>query len=168
MIEYRVTKYDPALRDSSGAYLADEWTSFSDIGGAFAGVVLTDDEYRRVEEAYIDAALAFLREGGVHSLTVEGIENHKGLALALDEGSVLSLEQVGDVIRDILREEFWCRLECRGGFVHCGWGYYMYIGVPHHCPEAELLAKGLGLSTEEFSSPYKVSLDGEDGDSLGG
>ncbi len=163
MIEYRVTKYDPALRDARGAYIADEWTIFKDIGRTFGGVVLIEGEYLRVEQAYINSATAFLREGGINSLTVEGIENHKGLALEFGEGSVLSLERVGDVIRRILREEFWCRLECQGGFVHFGWDYYMYIGVPHRCPEAELLAEGLGLYPEEFSSPYKKSLDADDG-----
>jgi hypothetical protein len=103
----------------------------------FGGVVLTDSEYQRVEQAYISSALAFLREGGLNSLTVVGLENHKGLALAFGEGSVISLEHIGDVIRQILREEFWWRLEDRGGFVHFGWDDYMYIGVPHRCPSAD-------------------------------
>jgi hypothetical protein len=154
MIEYRVTKYDPSLRDARGAYTADEWTSVADIGRVFGGVVLTDSEYQRVEQAYISSAIAFLREGGLNSLKVEGLENHKGLALVFDEGSVISLEHVGDVIRQILREAFWCRLEGRSGFVHFGWDYYMYIGVPHRCPSAEQLAEELGLHPEEFASPY--------------
>jgi hypothetical protein len=154
MIEYRVTKYDLANRDATDAYIADEWTSVMDIGRTFAGVILTEDEYRRVERAYIESALAFLKEGGLNSLTVEGYENHKDVALDFGESSVFPVEQVGDLIRQILREEFWCRLEGRGGFLHFGWDYYMYIGVPHHCPEAEHLAKRLGLYTEEFASPY--------------
>jgi hypothetical protein len=154
MIEYRVTKYNPALRDARGAYVADEWTSVKDIGREFGGVVLTDDEYRRVEQAYIDSALAFLTEGGLTSLRVEGLENHKGLALKIGEGAVVSVEEVGDVIRQILREEFWCRLEGPSGFVHCGWDYYMYIGVSRRCVAAEGLAEKIGLYTEEFASPY--------------
>ena len=55
----------------------------------------------------------------------------------------------------MLREELWCRLESVDGFVHIGWDYYMYIGVPHPCPEAELLAEGLGLYPERIVSPYK-------------
>jgi hypothetical protein len=155
MIEYRVTKYDPTLRDARGAYIADEWISVRDIGRVFGGVVLTDSEYRRVEQAYISSALAFLREGVINSLTVAGLENPKRLALEFGDDSVISLEHVGDVIRRILREEFWCRLEGRGGFVHFGWDYYMYIGVPHRCLSAEQLAAELGLHPEEFASPYK-------------
>jgi hypothetical protein len=154
MIEYRVTKYDPSLRDERSAYTADDWTAISDIGRIFGGIVLTDTEYQRVEQAYITSALAFLREGGLNSLTVKGLENHQGLALEFGEGSVISLELVGDVIRQVLREEFWCRLECPGGFIHIGWDYYMYIGVPYRCPSAERLAKELSLHPEDFASPY--------------
>jgi hypothetical protein len=153
MVEYRVTKYDPASRDTRGAYIADEWTSVKDVGGEFAGAVLGDDEYRRVERAYVDSALAFLREGGLNSLTVEGLENSKGVALNFGEGSVLPAEQIGELIRQILREEFWCRLEGQGGFVHFGWDYYMYIGVPHRCLQAERFAEEVGLYPELFASP---------------
>lgn len=154
MIEYRVTKYDPANRNERGCYLADEWTCVHNIGSTFAGVVLTEDEYRRVQQAYIDSALAFLNEGGLTSLTVEGLENHKEIALEFGEGSVLSADQMPNLIRQILSEEFWCRLEGKDGFVHFGWDHYMYIGVPHHCPKSERLAKELGLFPEEFASPY--------------
>lgn len=64
MFVFRVTKYDPAHRDRHGAYTRDDWISVSDIGRAFAGVVLTETEYRRVEDAYTTAAVAFLREAG--------------------------------------------------------------------------------------------------------
>ena len=154
MIEYRVTKYNPALRDARGAYIVEEWTSVRDIGRELGGVVLTDCEYRRVEEAYVNSALAFLREGGINSLRVKGLENHKRIALQIGEGSVISLEFASDMIRQILRDEFWCRLEGQGGFVHLGWDYYMYVGVPHRCPSAERLAEQLGLYPERFASPY--------------
>ena len=108
-----------------------------------------------MEQAYINSALAFLQEGGLSSLRIEGLE---GNALEFGDGSILSPEQVGDVIRRILREEFWCRLEGSGGFLHFGWDYYMYIGVPHRCPAAEQIAEGLGLYAEEFASPYNEVL----------
>jgi hypothetical protein len=154
VLEYRVTKYDPAFRDSSGAYTRDEWTAFSDIGRSFGGAVLTREEYQRVEDAYVAAALGFLRESGVPSLAVTELESHAGHALAFGEGSILGLEQLEEVIRRALRKELWCRLERPEGFVHIGWDYYMYIGVPHPCPEAEKLAHRLGLFVEEFHSPY--------------
>src|SRR5882672_10940550 len=74
--EYRVTKYNPALRDHSGAYTRVEWVSITQIGQTFSGVLLTADEYERVEEAYVQAALSFLRESGLSSVRVAGLENH--------------------------------------------------------------------------------------------
>ena len=157
MIEYRVTKYDPSLRDTKGAYIADAWTSVTDIGREFGGVVVTDDEYRRVEQAYINSALAFLNEGGQTSLRIEGLENHQRRALMFAERAVISVKQIGGLIPQILRDEFWCRFESPNGFLHFGWDYYMYIGVPHRCPIAERLAEKLGLYPEKFASPYKKS-----------
>ena len=153
MNEYRVTKYNPAFRDPGGAYTRDEWTSVKDVGRSFAGGVLTREEYERVENAYIGAALAFLDEAGLTSLRVEGLENVLGAWLVFRNGSILSLDEVREAIRRVLREEFWCRLEGAGGYVHFGWDYYMYIGVAHPCPKARERTVELGLYVEEFASP---------------
>jgi hypothetical protein len=154
VFEFRVTKYDPAHRDAGGAYTRDEWTAVSGVGSAFAGVVLTDVEYRRVEDAYATAAVAFMREAGVLSLTVSGLENHAGWPLPFADGAVFDLCDAAVVIRRVLRGEFWCRLEGEGGFVHLWYDYYMYVGVPQRCLGAEALARQLGLFVELFRSPY--------------
>ncbi|HEY1381745.1 MAG TPA: hypothetical protein VGF55_33410 [Gemmataceae bacterium] len=155
MFEFRVTKYDPAHRDGAGAYTRDEWTAVSDIGRAFGGAVLTEAEYRRVEDAYAASAVAFLTEAGVPALTVAGLENAAAARLSFADGSLLRPTEVGEVVRRVLREEFWCRLEGAGAFVHVGWDYYMYVGVPHPCPGAAALARQLGLFVEPFRSPYR-------------
>src|SRR5581483_7993875 len=97
----------------------------------------------RVEDAYVASVLAFLREAGLPTLTARDLQNPGGVPGAPVEGSVLSLGQVGEVIRGLLREEFWCRLEGTGEFVHVGWDYYMYVGVPRACPQAEQMAQQL-------------------------
>jgi|SRR5690348_11422367 len=153
MEEYRVTKYDPALRGPNGEFQGDDWISFNQIGKSFHGIVLTAQEYKRVEDAYIKVALAFLSEGGIKALKVAGLENARQHPLAFGEESVLTLEQLPDVIEPILREDFWCRLEAENGFLHFGWDYYMYIGVPRPCRGAEQIASELGLYVEEFVSP---------------
>ncbi len=160
MFEYRVTKYDPALRDARGEYMREEWTAFSDIGRSFGGVVLTREEYLRVECAYMASALAFFREAGVPTLTARDLQNPDGVPVAPTEGRVVSLEEVPDVIRGLLREEFWCRLAGPGAFAHVGWDYYMYIGVPRACPQAEQMARQRGLFAEPFDSPYRKRRDG--------
>lgn len=125
MKEYRVTKYDPVLRGPNGEYKGDDWTSIAQIGKSFHGVVLTELEYMRVERAYIKAALSFIRESGISALRVEGLENRRRQLLGLNEGSVLTPEQLPDVIRRILREDFWCRLQADDGF------YSLWLGLLH-------------------------------------
>ncbi len=159
MNEYRVTKCNPAFRDHSGAYTKVEWVSFAQIGQTFSGVLLTADEYERVEEAYIQAALSFLRESGRLSMRVAGLENPRMQPLDFQNDSVLPLDCIGEVIRRVLRDEFWCRLEGSEGFIHFAWDYYMYIGVPHPCPTTRARATKLGLYVEEFASPQVEDED---------
>ena len=116
-------------------------------------------EYSRVEDAYISVALAFLNEAGLTAMKVEGLENNRQQPLAFNQGTVLRVEQLGEIIRRILREEFWCRLQGDNAFVHFGWDFYMYIGVPHPCSVVERKASDLGLYVEEFVSPYHEEFD---------
>lgn len=154
-MEYRVTKYDPGFRDPTGVYARDEWTAACDVGRSFGGVVLTPEEYQRVEDAHVAVALSFLRESGQLSLAVDGLENHQKRPIEFGEGAALGLNQLGPVIRSILREEFWCRLVGEACFLHFGWDYYTYVGVPRPCPASQELARRLGLFVEERPSPYK-------------
>ena len=162
MLEFRVTKYNPALRAENGAYLGDDWTAVSDIGETFDGVVLTNEEYERVERAYVMTALAFLHDCGISSLTVNGLENYFESPLAPSNGEQLSLPRIATTLSSLLREDFWCRLEGPDAFIHVGWDYYMYIGVPHASLAAEQLASNSGLFVEPFESPYKE--EGEESD----
>ena len=157
MPHFRVTKYDPAHRDASGAYLHDEWTSFSDIGKVFAGTLLTLKTYEETENAYISAAVDFLREAGASCLHVVGLEVQPDAVGAPLEDDTLNLEQIASVLRGLLREDFWCRLEGENVFFHVGWDYYMYVGVPHQCPVAKASARSRGLFVEAFASPYATS-----------
>jgi len=152
--QFRVTKYNPKFRDSRGVYTRDEWTSFADIGEMFNGAELSSEEYQRVEDAYVSAAIAFLREANVQQLTVNRLENAGGRFIQVADGGSLSLQKISEVLRQLRREEFWCRLEGSNAFVHVGWDYYMYIGVPHSCPSAQRHAEQLGLFVEDFASPY--------------
>jgi hypothetical protein len=156
VLQFRVTKYNPAFRNAEGAYTRDEWTSSSDIGRTIDGSLLTEAEYKRTEDAYVRAATEFLRESGITSLFVAGVENSAGDNSVPTEGHQLNLSQIGETIRRLLREDFWCRLEDRNSFVHIGYEYYMYVAVPQTCPRAETLAQRLGLFVEQFESPYRT------------
>jgi hypothetical protein len=154
MNQYRVTKYDPTFRDASGAYTRQDWTSFSDIGRAFGDITLSREEYLRVESAYVDIAMRFLAEDGARSLRVVEVENHGGLARAPKEGDIVSGEELAAVCSSILRDEYWCRLEADGRYLHFGYDFYLYVGVKNQCAGSIQAAHGLGLFVEEFASPY--------------
>ncbi len=109
--QYRVTKYNPRFRDGRGAYTKDDWTAISDIGKSFSGVVLTEEEYHRVERAHLLTAQAFLQEAGVVRLQAIGVENHRSHPEAPKEGQWLEIEAGLRTLRHVLRENFWCRLE---------------------------------------------------------
>jgi len=155
MHQFRITKYDPAVRNKSGHYTREEWTAFSDVGRTVGGVVLTLAEYERVEAAYIDAALGFLREAGICTLSIRGLENSFDSPSAPTEGAELELSALAEAMRGVLREEFWCRFEGRSAFVHFGWDYYMYVGVASLCESAQRAASEQGLFVEPFASPYR-------------
>lgn len=153
LLEFRVTKYDPSFRNTLGHYTRPEWTAVSDIGQAFDGKTLTEEEYKRTEDAYAAVAIEFVREAGIQSLTVTSLENHFGAPISIPEGATIALSEVELIVRRVLREEFWCRLVATNGFVHIGHDYYMYVGVSHQCPGAQQLAYERGLFVEPFRSP---------------
>ena len=155
MPEFRITKFNPEFRTASGVYARDEWTSVGDIGRTFDGAVFSRDEYNRTEDAYVEAAQAFLGEAGISSLEVRGLENHGRATLTVEDDDSISIADAGGLIRKMLRQEFWCRLESEVAFVHVGQDYYMYVGVPNFCSNAEQVAKRLGLFVEPMPSPYR-------------
>lgn len=162
MHRYRVTKYDPAFRTDAGAYSREEWTSFSDVGRSFCSVALSQEEYLRVESAYVEAAASFLAEDQAPELRVFGLEIRGDRPSAPIEGALVARANLAAVCRSVLRGEIWCKLEADGRFVHFGWDYYMYIGVMRPCEDAISRARSLGLFVEEFESPYLV-VDEEEG-----
>ena len=159
MFEYRITKYDPGNRDATGRYLADEWIMYSQVGETIAGCLLTLDEYLRTERAYVNAAMDVLGDCGVESLVVRDLVNrrkHKPATFELREGVRLSGESLREALQSLLREEFWCRLEDdEGSYIHVGWDYYLYAGVPCAAADGVQAARANGLFVEPFVSPYK-------------
>jgi hypothetical protein len=154
VLRYRVTRYDPALRDAAGHYTVATWTSIADVGRAFEGRVLEQGEYLRVEDAYVSAAEAFLDEAGAPLLTALGVENDLAHPDAPREGQSIPRSRTGEIVRALLREDYWCRLEGPGAYVHVGRDLYLYVGVPIPCPGAIRLARECGLFVEELASPY--------------
>lgn len=150
---WRVTRYDPALRDDRGVFRGRTWISIAQVGESFEGRRLTLDEYLKTEDAYVEAVAAFAESSGVEVLAVRRPGSRSGLA----EGEQLSIEAVRDLIRRLLREETWCQLESatEDFAVHVGHDLYMYIGSDDPCESAVTDTRASGLFVDEnFISPY--------------
>lgn len=169
MITYswRITKYDPAKRNSSGHYLLDDWTSIADIGRSCSGRELTYQEYLLWESRYVQCIFDFLAEAGLSSLEVTALEKSRldftkayeiqNIAfnpVDLKEEAVLSGRDLEDVLRLILREVLWCKLVGESFYVHFGYDYYLYIGSMSASLDAVREAMARGLFVEMMLSPY--------------
>lgn len=155
--QYRVTKYDPALRDLDGSFRKETWTASSDIGRRFGGAQLLETEYLRVEQAYLFAVETFLHAAKIEKLSLRGLEYGVGgkMPKHFQSGAPLSLAQCVEFARLALRGQAWGKLVEPGrAFVHFGWDYYMYIGLPARCATAISEVQGKGLFVEAFRSPY--------------
>jgi hypothetical protein len=168
MFVYRVTKYDPAMRDSAGRFSGQDWTSISDIGKSTGGVLLSESDYLRSENAYIEAVRRMFSAAKIEFLFITGLERISSPLVQINDGVLDACHQVKDkkavsgvelehVVRGCLREYIWCRLQGAGNsYLHFGYDYYMYIGLPIPINATVMPA---GIFLEEFDSPY---LDDEE------
>jgi hypothetical protein len=73
----------------------------------------------------------------------------------LSEGQKVTSKELGAIMRLLLREILWCKLENpKKFFIHVGWDYYMYIGCFKDLPAAAEKTNASGLYIENFASPY--------------
>lgn len=152
-VQLRITKYDPAHRASDGRYMLEEWTAFDDIERG----KVTKADYLKTENAYIKAAQLLLAENDVSSLTLEGTENSRGHTPAPPKR--VTLEDLPEVVRPVLREHYWTRLQTDTAFVHIGYDFYMYVGVAKASDATLSKIKAMGLFIEGFTSPYLTRED---------
>ena len=152
---YRVTKYDPVLRDTSGAYTGDDWIMFEQIGQTFDGVRLTLAMYLDVEARHLVVLASFLEESGTAGVTAAGVKN-ADQTFRVSEGARLSRVEAIEAVRQMLRDEGWCRLIDDDRFyIHVGWDYYLYVGCDQPCERSVALAEEKGLFVDrDFPSPY--------------
>lgn len=152
MNQYRITKYNPIFRNMYGHYTAREWTDFSDVGKEFNGVILTMDKYLYYENAYIKTAISMLKSCNINNLIIKNLEIYNNDNLF--ENQIFFLENIPNAIRNILRNNFWCKLETKEFFIHFGFDYYMYIGCTLEKEKVTQIANSNHLYCEEFLSPY--------------
>jgi hypothetical protein len=111
-------------------------------------------EYLKTEERYVSSAMHFARSAAVSELLPRDLERIGGCT-AVAENVPIDIGVLPDVIRHILRESFWCKLERRPDFyIHFGYDYYMYIGSQRELSESVAFARNQGLFVEELVSPF--------------
>lgn len=168
---YRITKYDPALRDARGRYVPNHWTSVSDMGKPAYDPVLTLPAYLETEAAYINAIQEGIRQVGCQQLVVTKAEKYVtlaevktqlaslGLPLTREEeelfqsfavGLPLTASQVPAAARLILREALWGEIASEDGSltIEFGYDYYLYLTLPPLPRESIRRIETLGLFVE--------------------
>ena len=138
---YRITKYNPKNRNEDGHYLLDEWICPSEVGNDFNGVTFSKEDYFKVETKYIDAVIKLLESQSINNLRIVNLSmNYKTQYLVdpenewlvedsfqsieLFEDKSLHIEEIKIIIKMILRNFIWCRLEIDNKFhLTFGWDY---------------------------------------------
>ena len=151
---YRITKYNPALRDH-GVYTRDEWTSICDVGKSYYGVPFSMDEYLEVENNYITCVKSIMRYIGITAFAISELEVYSS-DMNVENGETISGKRVDRTIRACLREEIWCVLLSKNMKVQFGYDYYMYIMCDMTESEAAKIATGCSLYAERIPDTFFV------------
>lgn len=167
MYYWRITKYDPAIRNEYGWYLKDEWTSVGEIGEVFEGIKLDKQTYLKTEASYINAILLIMSELNVTSMQIEEMQTYgfmrsrklqdKGLRKfyrKIHTGMTLQKDEIVLFAKLALRRLAWGKLINDKMFIHFGDDYYMYAGTEEPIDKSIQSIHESGLFVEEFESPY--------------
>ena len=170
---WRISKYDPRFRDKSGRYLRDEWIGAAQIGKAFAGEILTRDEYLRVERLYVAAVLHLWKASGAPSLQIQALEQSpSGFGMPPQSDDLLDVGFGGwrpvngeavlpafleAMVRWCLRELGWCQLCADEFYVHWGYDYCVYVGTGDATSAAREEIASTGLFVEPCESPHTAT-----------
>ena len=73
MYKYRISKYNPKFRNSTGKYTNDEWTSISDIGKTYNNKKFTKKEYIITEDKYISAIMLILYKMNIFEMQIDNL-----------------------------------------------------------------------------------------------
>lgn len=153
---YRISKYNRIYREK-GVYLREEWTDYSDIGKRFNGNLFSEKEYLEIEQNYIDCVVDLLNRVNVYQFDIIGMEQRE--ATIWKNLCCIDIANLADLIRDILRNKCWCRIEGKNCYLHFGFDYYMYIGVSLPRDTVNKICSQHNLFCEVMISPYNLNKD---------
>lgn len=128
---WRLSRYESQLRMRDSPW--ESWIGYSDVGQVFNGIVLTAEEYVRVENLYIDAVTRFALDASAELFTVARIGHQTG-SFSLFEGQTLLRSDLAPVVRGNLRETLDCTLEDVQQACQIEFGYDLYMGIAATAP----------------------------------
>lgn len=178
MFRYSITKYNPEYRED-GEYLKEEWISIHDIGKQYDGEIFTEDEYKRVEDAYVEAIKLIMVHLEISFLKVfdlmrsfeddfflENVTEYKNLYeerivngyFEIKNGAKYDINSVDILIKLMLREDIGSSIIYKKSIFHkkiieVFIGYDYLMGVHTAIKLEESLIKEIekmGLFVEEF------------------
>jgi hypothetical protein len=157
--EFRLSKYDPAKRDLTGAFRDQDWVSYSQIGSEIGGRVLRKGEYERVEDAYVETIREMLTEAGLQQVGIERFRRFGKPARdikAFRKGQKVDLDTLSRLTRLTLQDRVEVGFSVpRKMYLHFGFDFLVYIGLARPTPAAKAFASENGLFLEEMASPYR-------------
>jgi hypothetical protein len=144
---WRVSRYEPALRAAGSEWAS--WTDYSDVGKTFNGMVLTEQEYLRVENLYLDAAARFAADAAAEVFEVVYVD-HQQDGFELFAGQKLPRSDLGPVVRGSLRGTLDCALQAVSGTCQFEFGFdlYMRVAAQSACDRAVTEVERAGLYLE--------------------
>lgn len=158
--EYRLSKYDPRLRDELGYYTREEWTHFAQVGTIVGKHRVSARQYEKVEQAYLTSIREMLGEGGVVSLQLKRlriIPAHRVRLAAWSRRRTIPLSLVEKISQLALRDSIEVQLASpRRAYVHFGYDFIVYLGLSCATPAAITAARQRGLFVEKCPSPYRA------------
>lgn len=158
--EYRISKYDGKYRDNNGAFTNEEWTSIHDVGKAFNRKIFTLSEYEHTEEKYLSVIKAICINENVCNMQIVMLEDYNNVCRFVNGALLTGIDEILEVAKACLREEYWCKLNGNGVFFHFGYDYYLYVRCSLERKLMNSLAEEQGLFVEPMESPYKDIGDG--------
>jgi hypothetical protein len=147
---WRLSRYEPELRARDTPW--ESWIDVSDIGESFNGIVLTEEEYLRVENTYIAALLRFALDVSATTFNMVHLGEDQEGGFALDADQVVVRSDLAPIIRGNLRGQIGCALKSTDGRLQIGFGYdlYVYVAASSACEQAvaEAIRDGLWIDTD--------------------
>ena len=98
-----------------------KWSSFSDIG-----ISVSLEEYLRVEQVYVEFILNISKYMHIKEYQIVSLEDYAHCS-KYKEADVICLQDLDKIIRDVLREKYWCKFISPNLQVHFGYDYCMYV-----------------------------------------